>query len=295
MIIPKQFPFYPEHIPEELKAGRFWVCCDTEKVPMIAGEVYGASSTNPATWRTYEEVVAAVRGRPRRYAGVGRVIVHEDPYVGIDVDDVRDPATGEIPPAALALLRRLDSYSEVSPSGKGVKVWLRARLERSYVKPGLEVYQRGRYFTLTGQLLPQYPATIEERQEEVEELITEEFPSWRRGRASSTAAAYDGPEVELGPYLEHVEIFAELRDGLGIKYQILCPWVSEHSDQDPSGTYIGQLHTGALWFRCWHAHCHGRRWREFKNEIKRQLRRFTFAVERGGLNITVEVNERCDQ
>ena len=42
MIHPKQFPYYPEHVPKELKTGRFWVCCDADKVPLVAWETYRA-------------------------------------------------------------------------------------------------------------------------------------------------------------------------------------------------------------------------------------------------------------
>jgi len=262
MVHPEQFPFYPECVPRELKEGRFWVCCDAKKVPMVPGSMFGASSTNPATWRTYQEAVAAVHSDrwPGRYAGVGRVITNDDPYVGVDLDGVRDPATGVITDEARDILEELNSYSEVSPSGEGVKVWVEARLDRSYVNPGIEIYQRGRYFVVTGQILPQYPLPIRERQVQVEALVKQEFPQPRPHGVES----YDGPEVEIADYLAHVEVFAELRDGLGIKYAIRCPWVHEHSDQDESGTYIGQVNGGGLWFRCWHAHCHERKWAEFR-------------------------------
>jgi hypothetical protein len=287
MIRPRQFPFYPEHVPEELKAGQFWVCCDAEKVPKIPGKIHGASSTDPDTWRTYDEAVTALKKSAAlqlRYAGVGRVIVNEDPYVGVDLDNVRDPHTRAITVEAMSILESVSSYSEVSPSGTGVKVWVRARLERSYVKPGLEVYQRGRYFTTTGQFLPQFHLTIQERQREIEALIAEGF-----SRAKQGPRAYDGPAVDLGRYLRRVEVLAEVHDEAGTKFAIRCPWIDEHSKRDPSGTYVGQKRTGATWFHCWHAHCHKRGWREFKKAIFWN-RRFTIGrPDYAGPSITVEV------
>jgi hypothetical protein len=264
MVYPKRFPFYPECVPKELKTGKFWVCCNADKAPMVAslGKTYGASSTDPRTWRTYEEAVAAFEAHPERYAGVGRVIAHEDPYVGIDLDDVRDPSGITSP--AREVLETLDSYSEISPSGTGIKVWVRARLERSYVKPGLEVYQRGRYFATTGQLLPQFSAWIEDRQQELEAIVKREFPA--RVPQGSRAKEYDGPEIDLTDYLSWVEVFSEVHDGQGIKFAIRCPWADEHTN-GVTGTYLGQRYNGATWFYCHHAHCAGRGWREFTKAL----------------------------
>ena len=51
-----------------------------------------------------------------------------------------------------------------------MKLWIRAGLGRAYKKPGLEVYPHGRYFTLTGWMLPHSPSKVEERQDELEAL-----------------------------------------------------------------------------------------------------------------------------
>jgi hypothetical protein len=264
MIHPKQFPFYPEHVPKELKVSKFWVCCDADKVPLVAWETYRASSTNPQTWRHYDEAVAAFHAHPARYAGVGRVITEEDTYVGIDLDDVRVPASRELSPRAARILESLDSYSEVSPSGTGVKVWVRARLERSFVKAGIEIYRRGRYFTTTGQFLSQFPLEVQDRTHEVAALVEREFPQSGRGGGPDP---YDGPQVALVEHLEGVEVLGEVADGAGIKFRIRCPWVAEHSESVDTGTYIGQRDDGGLWFQCWHAHCATRGWVEFRRFI----------------------------
>jgi hypothetical protein len=60
---PPRFAHLTENVPEGLKADpASWVCCDENKVPLIAtlsGAVYAASSTDPATWRSYEEALGA--------------------------------------------------------------------------------------------------------------------------------------------------------------------------------------------------------------------------------------------
>jgi len=272
-------------VPEELKQGRFWVCCDAGKIPLVAGERYRASSTDPATWRPYDEAVAALGAYPQRYAGVGRVIRDEDPYVGVDLDGVRSPDTGELSSWATEILEALDSYSEVSPSGEGVKVWLRGSLNRSYIKPGLEVYQRGRYFTATGQFLSQYPASIQERQAAVEELVEREFPANARQRQKTSfkqaSLAKPGEGIALVEFLDGVHVVGEeVPDGLGVKFRISCPWAHEHSTDDETGTYLGQRADGGLWFQCWHAHCANRGWTEFRQAVRLATKKLKL-IEKG--------------
>jgi primase-polymerase (primpol)-like protein len=153
---------YLDCLPEELRVGANHVNWRYEgrpetKVLKIAGTLRNGSSTNPRTWRTLRECVEAMKRHPDRYAGVGRVIAREDPYIGVDLDDVRDPESGKLSSRAAEILRKLDSYAEVSPSQAGVKLWVRASLESAYKKPGLEIYPHGRYFTLTGWMLPHSP------------------------------------------------------------------------------------------------------------------------------------------
>jgi hypothetical protein len=166
-----------------------------------------------------------------------------------------------------AVVARLDSYAEVSPSLTGVKIWVKApSVERTHVKPGLEIYPRGRYFTVTGLALGDV-RFIAERDEALAAVIAEEFPRVDRDRTP-----YDGPQkvLVLLDYLEraNVAIFAERSNGTAERvYSIRCPWFEEHTDEDESGTRVGQYSDGALFFRCEHAHCRGiREWRQFKAE-----------------------------
>jgi len=261
-----QFALFPDSIPNELKTGDYWVCCDEKKVPMVAltrGSA-AASSTDPETWRPYEDALAAFE--TARYAGVGRVIEQDGPYVGIDVDECRDPKTGNITARGWRIIERLDSYAEVSPSLTGVKMWVKApKVKVAHVKPGLEVYPRGRYFTVTGQFLTQCPVSVEERTEELLSIITEEFPKPKRqrGRSHNRRA---GVQVDLEKYLDEaeVEVLAVVDDHEAqAKCRILCPWANEHTSSIESGTYVGKYTSEALFFKCHHAHCGHREWRDF--------------------------------
>ena len=267
---PPRFEHNPDNIPEELKTDEAWLCCDENKVPLIAnrsGAVYAAKSTDETTWRSYEDAYNAWLENEWSFAGVGRVIRATEDLVGVDLDKCLNPETGELTPWAAQIIWRLDSYAEISPSLTGVKVWLRApSITRAHVKPGLEIYPRGRYFTVTGNVFGGVKG-IETRDEELAAIITEEFPRVDRARTP-----YDGPRkvLDLLDYLEkaNVEIFSERSDGTAERvYGIRCPWYEEHTNEDTSGTRVGQYADGALFYRCEHAHCRGiREWRQFKAE-----------------------------
>jgi hypothetical protein len=130
-----------------------------------------ASSTDPATWSDYATAQAAVK----RYglAGVGFVFTADDPFCGVDLDDCRNPQTGTIAPWAQAIIGKLDSYSEVSPSQTGIKVFLKGELPAGakhntpHEGGSVEMYGAGRYFTVTGKHVAGTPGTVERRQAEL--------------------------------------------------------------------------------------------------------------------------------
>jgi len=99
-------------------------------------------------------------------------------------------------------------------------------------------------------------------------------------RRKAPSGPYDGPEFEIADFLSVVEVIGEAPDDLGAKFQILCPWVEEHSGGDRTGTYVGQFHGGGLWFCCRHEHCYGRGWVEFRQVIRRELKKLKF-IEQG--------------
>ena len=82
-----------------------------------------ASSTDPATWSSFDEVVTAYEAGG--FDGIGFVFTKGDPYCGIDLDDCRDPSRVRSRPWAQAIIDELASYTEVSPSGTGVHIIVR--------------------------------------------------------------------------------------------------------------------------------------------------------------------------
>lgn len=86
------------------------------------------------------------------------------PLLWRGLDGCVDPETGEVASWAAEVLDELDSYTEFSPSGRGLHVLARAELPPGGRRKGrVEMYDRGRFFTVTGRHLPGTPRGIEER------------------------------------------------------------------------------------------------------------------------------------
>jgi putative DNA primase/helicase len=121
-----------------------------------------ASSTDSATWLSFNHATAALIDD--RLAGIGFVVTKDDPFLGADLDHSRDVTTGTITPWAQQWVQKLDSYTEITPSGAGLRIWLRAIVPGSYKRrQNVELYDHARFFTVTGQHLPGTPTTIEAR------------------------------------------------------------------------------------------------------------------------------------
>jgi hypothetical protein len=119
--------------------------------------------TNSKNWSNFGE--ATVTYRKRNLDGIGFVL--GDGLAGVDLDDCRDPKSGVLEDWARDIVDELDSYTEISPSGTGVKIFLRGELPPGVreKKGSIEIYTRGKYFTVTGHHLPGTPTSLEARQD----------------------------------------------------------------------------------------------------------------------------------
>lgn len=171
-----KYPIKANGIPEELQERKQWVLWRYEwldkekkwsKVPMQTNNKK-AISTDPRTWSTFDSVMSTYQ--KGNHDGIGYVFSANDPYCGIDYDKIFNDA-GQIQNDLVNLvLNTLDSYTEYSPSGKGLHTIIKARKtgKINKVEP-FECYDQERYFTFTGELWPGSGTdTIEERQETLE-------------------------------------------------------------------------------------------------------------------------------
>jgi hypothetical protein len=136
------------------------------------------SSTDPTTWCSFEMAWDAYR--QGNLDGVGFVLSkeaeHADPFVGVDLDNCRAPEDGAIQAWALEIVQALDSYTEISPSGTGIRIFLIGKLRPGRRKQGdFEIYETGRYVTVTGSRLVGSPDRIAERQEQIDRVCANVF------------------------------------------------------------------------------------------------------------------------
>jgi hypothetical protein len=133
---------------QNIRELRQWLCWRAEKresqqtrVPYSPRTGHRASSTDPHTWASYEEAVSA--HKEHGYHGIGFVFTSGDDLCGVDLDRCRDSESGEIESWAQEIIEELDSYAEVSPSGRGVHVLLRGDLPPGRRRKGrIEMYDR---------------------------------------------------------------------------------------------------------------------------------------------------------
>jgi hypothetical protein len=195
-----------DNIPAELRALRQWVVWRWEardgkptKVPIRPVDLRLASATDPAGWTDFATATGR-KDRNHTLSGIGFVVTPDDPFLGVDLDGCR--TDGAVEPWAQAIVDRLDSYAEVTPSGTGLRVWIGAKLPGEHNRKGrIEMYDHARYFTVTGRHLEGTPTTIEPRQDAVNGLCAELWPPvptpappavLARPQVSRTAADVDG-------------------------------------------------------------------------------------------------------
>jgi len=144
-----------------------------------------ANPTNPSDGCSAAEALAAWANRANYYDGIGIMII--PPLVGIDLDHVVAD-DGSFSPIAEKILDTIESYTEISPSGKGIHLLGLAEKanfakENYYTKnstEGIEVYFENRYFTFTGKHL------VENEIQRIDAEIQTILDTYMKRKAAST-------------------------------------------------------------------------------------------------------------
>jgi primase-polymerase (primpol)-like protein len=188
--------------------------CDgrISKVPVNPSTGYNASSTDSDTWGAFDEALRYHRDDGNHSHGVGYMFASEGTVVGLDLDNVRDPETGDLEAWAQNLVDRLESFTEVSASGTGLHIYVlgikpgdncrrgqESTLER-FDKAELEIYDESRYFAVTGDRLEDTPQTLEQRNstlaEVYEEFLTDDVDE-EQDTIDDTASSEPTPTADL--------------------------------------------------------------------------------------------------
>ena len=177
MLCSRDFNF--DSIPDELKKSVRWVNWRMverngkfTKVPINPANGQPASCADSATWGTYEQAVE----RFKRGGADGIGFQLGAGCIGVDLDKCRDMKSGVVEHWANEIVSRLNSYTEISPSGEGLHIIAKGSLPPGRRRKGkVEMYCEGRFFTITGRYVEGTPSTIEERSLAIYALYREEF------------------------------------------------------------------------------------------------------------------------
>lgn len=168
--------FNADNIPFLMYCYKQWVRWKHEEVDgrltKVPYQVNGkkADVTNLTNWGAFEEVYKVADN----FSGIGFVFTEESKIMGLDFDHIKKG--DEWDPEALQEIQSLNSYAEISPGGDGIHVYVIGKVpgNRNRTK-NREMYDKGRFFTVTGNQLPGTPNTVNEAQPAVNALYDKWF------------------------------------------------------------------------------------------------------------------------
>lgn len=250
------------NIPEVLKREKRFVCHDEFKRPINPHTGRFASVTNSNTWGSFQEAILYVNDK--KAIGIGFVL--GDGFVGIDIDTCIDKESGAISEEALENITILDSYTEISKSGMGTHTIIKAtdvnlpfnkkkmkpngidrldvdiktgevRVDKDgnpkYKNPELEIYDRNRYFILTGNVYESY-FEVNERSNELKEVINK--------------YTYGNSEVVKGLVEEEDSMEISIEEALKLDRIFNSCWKGKRSNKDESADDLALM--GKLLYWC---------------------------------------------
>ncbi len=186
----------------ELDQWVLWRTVKRDKPTKVPFGINGrpAKANDPQTWSSFEAVCK--RFEQGGFDGIGFEFTKADPFVGIDLDGCRS-ADGEISEWAKSFIKGFNTYSEVSPSQTGVKLFalgklpfdtgrkieLKDQIPLGDKLPAVEVYEHGRYFAVTGWRLGGLPDVPQQCDEAIGALCEVLWPPETRQPASDFYSA----------------------------------------------------------------------------------------------------------
>ncbi|WP_025041010.1 DUF5906 domain-containing protein [Nitrosospira briensis] len=159
-------------VPAALRERRQWLTWRFEQKPgdkkprkmpyYLSGERRNGTQGSPedrAALASFEEACTALSSG--RFSGIGFAFLPGDGLIGIDIDGAINTETGEISERATNIIQACASYTEYSPSRKGVHIIVFGDSDTFKSNDiGVEVFCGRQYFTVTGARFPGTPAEV---------------------------------------------------------------------------------------------------------------------------------------
>lgn len=190
-------------LPPEILTLNQWVnVWDNSKIPMQSTQNIAASSSNPDTWSDFLTAKEAIENG--YYDHIGFVFA-DNGIVGIDIDAGFDEE-GFLSKLSVDCMRATQSYTEKSRSGRGIHILVKGQLpfKGRNNRAGVEIYQSGRYFIMTGKVLVYHD--LIENQEAIDYIVDKYFHDKVSEGVSNRANIYSpiwptiGETIPLRPY-----------------------------------------------------------------------------------------------
>lgn len=223
--------------PSRLKKLRIWlpwrhreIAGRRSKVPYDPRSNRIAKWTDPSVPADFETAYAAYR--IGRYDGL-QAVIKGTGITAIDIDNCRDPKTGRVKPWAMKIVRRLRSYTEVSPSGTGLHIFVEGKWPGSQLvwpKASGRIEIKRHMVSVTGHRLAESPKVIKRRNVQLKRLAAD----------LETGAALPPAQEEKsgGGYCPRIEQIIEK-----VKLDAACRklWdgdLSEHPDRSQADHFL---------------------------------------------------------
>ena len=183
----------PSNIPEDLKKESFmlWRLEKREgrytKPPINTNTGLRGDVTDRSQWTDYENALEIHQSGRFHTSGISVVLHPESELVGLDLDHcINDGAFSD---DAREILKKVCSYSEISPSGNGVRIFLYGKLpEKGRRRGPIECYDEGRHLTVTGNHIHGTPKVINRDQTVID---------WFHQKFIASPQAEDSPQMEI--------------------------------------------------------------------------------------------------
>jgi putative DNA primase/helicase len=202
----------PDAIPASLKNVSQWIVYRMvkkadgpkyDKVPLHPTTGRPHDGQDPAIWMSLGRALDILASGG--HDGIGFVLTGQDPFAGVDLDNCLDES-GNVLPWAEPIVYCFQSYTEVTPSRRGLRVLIRGKLPAGsgHRANGLgddgsgmvEVYDSKRFFTVTGWHVEGSPAEALDRQEELDAFSRARLAREPRGDGPSPTPAPNGVDDE---------------------------------------------------------------------------------------------------
>jgi hypothetical protein len=196
-----------KNIPTEMQGFHNWVNWILEerdgkltKIPINPKTGEYAKSNDSTTWGTFEQAKTKYLQCENEYIkGVGFVLTGT-PHTAIDIDHARDKDTGIINQETWGAIQSFRSYTEITPSGEGIRIIVRGELPKGHrcknggANKNIEVYDTDRFITVTGNVLDKSLGRIETKQRELNDFYSKCWP--KEDTSPQGSSTVDKPQIE---------------------------------------------------------------------------------------------------